>query len=260
MAYDNLTLQTSVVQAMQAANLYLPSGTLPEETLTIIAPDGKSRDYNMGRIDYADLKTFADELDIALHLQNPIVQSLYAKNAKQLANLIRVVQYTTRSGFKGSCGSGNALDALLFRAEQFSNPDIVAATFRTTWLRAIGAIGTLQMICANDGGAIGAKGALTMANNEAIAILGFANPASDPCTSGLQFTYLGTPYNVQNLGFDLSNLVYGDPIKELKQPLLVYPGETILLNNYYYKAGMDEVRPIGLWIKMATNIRALATA
>lgn len=266
MAYDNLVLPISVTQAMQAAGLYLTTGTIPEATLSLVGPTGAERDYNMGRIDYNDLKTFADELDIALRLQNPIMQYLFAKNAVQISELIRVIQYTTRSGFKGSCGSGNALDALLFRAEQFQNPDVDANTARTSWARSVPSLHVAPPVTGNfiesgwtaAGAAHGV--ALAAAANEGLAVLGFANPAADPCVSGVQFTYLGTPYNVQNLSFELSNAFYGDPIIELKQPLIIYPSESALIQVYYYKNGTDELRPIGLWIKMASNIRNLVTA
>ncbi len=263
MAYDNLTFETSVANALRAAGpdggLYRENGKIGQETLRKISPDGKERNYIMGEIDYSDLKTMADELDVVLRLQDPLIQSLFAKNARQIAEMVRVVNYNTRSGFKGSTGSGNALDQLMFRAEQFQSPDAAGILARTTWLRAVG-IGPLQMICAADALGANTHAAYTVAANEALAILGFANTAAAPCTSAFSFTYIGQPYNVQNLQFELASIVYGDVVVELKQPLFVMPGETILLNTYYYQAGNDELRPIGLWVKTANLMRALATS
>ncbi|GAH83020.1 unnamed protein product, partial [marine sediment metagenome] len=135
-------MQTSVIETLKAAGLYKEAGRIMEQMLVTILPNGERREHKMGEIDYADIKIFADELNIALVLQNPLVQSLYAKNAEGLASLIRVINTESASGFKGSVGSGRQLDALLFRAEQFYNPDIeTPATRRTSWLRTITAAG-----------------------------------------------------------------------------------------------------------------------
>lgn len=255
-----MELQYSVVEELRRNNLYDKSGVLPQQDLITIRPDGTQMTHIMAQIDKKDISIFADELDIALLLQNKRVQSLYVKNAVAISQLIRVINYNTRSGFKGSVGAGNQLDAVQLRAEQFSDPLIVAITNRITWIRAVGAPGAAQFITAQDAGAVGLKAALTMAANEGLCILGFANPAAAPCNSAFSIQYLGVNYNVQNLSFEMADPFVGDPIIELKQPLVVYPGENFLMNIYNYQAGVDELRPIGIWVKTATNLRALATS
>lgn len=253
-------METSVVNALITAGLYKPAGKIEEQTLKTIAPDGSTASHIMAEIDYNDLKIFADELDIALTLQNQRVQSLFAKNAVLLAQTIRVVQYNTRSGFKGSKASGNALDFLLFRAEQFQNPDAAGVAARGSFNRAIAVAASLQFITAPDALGANTHAALTMAANEAFALLGFANTSPSPCTSAVQLTYLGQVYNLQNLGFEMFNPFIGDPIVELKQPLVIFPGENGLVDVRYFQNGADELRPIGIWFKIATNLRALATS
>ena len=217
----------------------------------------------MSEITFSDLKIFFDELDIALRLQSPYIQNLYAKNAKQLAQLVRVVNYNTRSGFKGAVGSGNQLDAVLFRAEQFQDPDVNGPTPRLSWVRNLPSLNCAPPAPGNfiENIWVAAHGVpLAAANTEAIALLGFANTAAAPCNSAYQLQYLGVNFNVQNLGFELANFVYGEAVVELKQPLFIYPGENALVTVRYYQNGSDELRPIGLWIKTATNLRALATS
>jgi hypothetical protein len=279
MAYDNLVLEPlSVVQKLRQVGLYAdfapgsltPTNgvkTIQEETLNIVLPNGQSFGHSMGIVDYYDIKIFADELDLKLKLMNPFIQYLFAKNAVELVRAMRGVAYTTgKAGFKGSSGSGNQLDAMLFRAEQFADPDIVANTARTSWARVINGVnvGTSQFIVATDGGALAAKGPLvansTPATAEAICILGFANPAARPCTSAFQPTYLTQAYNVQNCDFELIDDEYGYPAIELAQPLFIWPGESAAISVRYYKQGTDELRPIGLWFKISTNMRALATS
>lgn len=251
---------TSVIQALTDAGLYKSSGRIPEQMLKTITPTGETSEHKMSEIDNADIQIFGNELDIALQLQNHLVQSLFAKNAVGLANLIRVVNTESASGFKGTNGSGRQLDALLLRAEQFTNPAIVfGPTARTTWIRAIGAgdLGAAANFIesATAGDAHGDP--LRMGTTEGLALLGFTNPAAAPCIDALRLTYLAQQYNIQNLDFELANPFIGDAITELKQPLFIYPQETALVEVYYYQAGQDEVRPIGIWVKMSTAMRSL---
>jgi hypothetical protein len=252
MAYDNLFLQpTSVVDVLKntplaslginsPGNLYgqfneenhnpVDGGViaLQEQTLSVVRPDKQTITHTMGLIDRYDVKIFADDLEIKLKNFNPWVQYLFAKRAVALVNLMRGVNYYSKAGFKGSISSGgNALDFMLLRAEQFSDPTIVAATLRTSWVANPGAAGSLQFIIANDGLAVGAKGPLVarsaVPNSEAIAILGFANPAASPCVSALQPVYNTVTYDVQNLSYELTDDEYGYPIIELAQPLSICP-------------------------------------
>jgi len=279
MAYESVTLRPkSVVETLRAAGLYkefAPGSTMPtdgvksvqEELLNIKLPNGTEFSHSMGIIDYYDIKIFADELDLKLKLMNPFVQYLFAKNAVELTRAMRgAVSDAGKSGFKGSSGSGAQMDAMLFRAEEFADPDIVANTARTSWVRVINAanVGTSQFIVATDGAALGAKGPLvaqsTPATAEAICIVGLANPASRPCTSAFQPTYLTQAYNVQPCDFELIDDEYGYPAIELAQPLFIWPGESAAISVRYYRQGTDELRPIGIWFKIATNMRALATS
>jgi len=274
---------TSVVEALKAykgdrkrdgtytfpEGLYKETGRVEEQMLISILPNGERREHKMSEIDFLDLKIFADELDIALKLQNPYVQSLFAKNAVGLANLIRVVNVETASGFKGAVGAGRQLDCLLLRAEQFQDPDagpwpawVVAP--RTSWIRNITAamvlVGPTNFI-ERGTNAVAHGEELPMAVDEAVAILGFANPATTPRIDAVQISYLAQAYNIQNLDFELANPMVGDAICELKQPLYIYPRESALITAKYFLVGAnDETRPIGLWVKMSSNLRALLTS
>jgi len=255
---------TSVVEALKAAALYKETGRIEEQMLVSILPNGEKKEHKMAEIDYLDLKIFADELDIALKLQNPYIQALFAKNAVGLANLVRVVNVETASGFKGTVGAGRQLDAILLRAEQFQDPDVgVWPTYRTSWIRnitaAMAAAGPTNFI-ERATGAVAHGEELLMAFDEGLAILGFANPAAAFCVDAIQITYIGQAYNIQNLDFEMTNPFVGDAIVELKQPLYIYPRESALVTVKYYRAGSDELRPIGLWVKMSSNLRALLTS
>jgi len=256
-------MQTSVVESLKADGLYKETGRIEEQMLKTIIPNGEIKEHKMAEIDYLDIKTFADELDIALKIQNPRVQELYAKNAVGLANLGRVVNVESASGFKGVVGAGRQLDALMLRAGQFQ--EVVGAwavAARTTWVRAIGAgdLGAAANFIERGLGGTAHGQELPMATTEGLAILGFANPAAALCVDSARITYIAQQYNVQNLDFELANPFVGDSLVELKQPLYVFPQETALVEVNYYRAGIDELRPIGLWVKMASNLRNIVNS
>jgi len=256
-------MPTSVVESLKARDLYKDSGRIQEQMLKTITPTGETREHKMAEMDFFDIKIFADELDIALKLQNPLVQSLFAKNAEGLANLVRVVNTETASGFKGTNSSGRQLDAVLLRAEQFQTPvGVWAVAARASWIRAIAAadVAAAANFIERGVGGVAHGEELPMATTEGLAILGFINPAAAPCVDALQISYLAQQYNIQNLDFELANPFIGDAICELKQPLFIFPQETALVTVNYFQVGQDELRPIGLWVKMASNLRNLLTS
>ncbi len=256
---------TSVAETLKAAGLYKETGRIQEEMLISILPNGESKEHKMSEINYLDIKIFADELDIALKLQNPYVQSLYAKNAVSLVSLVRGVNVETASGFKGAVGAGRQLDCLLLRAEQFQDPDIfpIVPTYRTSWIRnitaAMAAAGPTNFI-EDDTAGVAAGTELAMAVDEGFALVGFVDPAAALCVDAVQIDYLAQAYNIQNLDFELTDPFAGSPICELKQPLFIYPRESARVRVKYYRAGQDELRPIGLWVKMSSSLRALLTS
>ncbi len=250
----------SVVEALKAQNLYKETGRIEEQMAVTITASGAEKEHKLAEIDYLDLKTFADEMDIALKLQNPYVQSLYAKNAKMLVDLIRAVNVESGSGFKGAVGSGRQLDALMLRAEQFQDPDEGADTARASWVRVIAAAGGQGNFIVDPTEEDGEKVALEMANEEGLAILGFANPASSPVVDAVKITYVAQAYNIQNLDFELANPFVGDALVELKQPLFIFPKEEALVEVRYFDDGEDHLRPIGLWVKMSSALRNLASS
>ena len=256
-------MQISVVESLKAAGLYKETGRIEEQILKTKLPNGTEREHKMAEIDYLDIKIFADELDIALKLQNPLVQGLFAKNAVGLASLVRVVDVETASGFKGAVGAGRQLDAVLLRAEQFQEvAGVWGVAARASWIRAIGAgdLAAAANFIERGTGAIAHGEELPMGVDEGLALLGFANPAAAPCVDAVQIRYLSQDYNIQNLDFELTNPFIGDAICELKQPLFLCPRETARVQVNYYQVGTDELRPIGLWVKMASNMRALLTS
>lgn len=249
-------METSFVAALTKSGLYKSTGRIEEQMLKTVLPNGEVREHKLSEMDYLDIKTFADELELDLMLQNPRVQSIYAKNCDGMINLIRAVNVETASGFKGAVGSGRQLDALLLRAEQFQLPGGGAAVRRPSWAFNVAAIANIAFIQdLTDTGT-----ALAMALTEGMCVLGFANPGPAPCVDAVQITYLGQAYNIQNLDFALADPFEGYSVVELKEPLYIYPQETALVTVRYYRVGNDELTPLGIWVKMSQNLRNLANS
>lgn len=254
-------MQISVVEVLKAAGLYKEAGRIEEQILITILPNNQRAEHKMAEIDYVDIKTMADELDIALSHMNPIAQSLYAKNAVAIANAVRVVNVESASGFKGAVGSGRQLDLLLLRSEQFANPDVAVNTPRTTWERGVAGAGQMHFIELMPG-AVAHGEDLAMGTTECLMIFGFADPVwvGAACPDAIQLRYLAQDYNIQNCDFSLVQPFLNTPIVEIKEPFVIYPRETGRVEVYYFQAGDDWLQPVGLWIKMAQNLRALATS
>jgi len=265
-------MNTSIIATLSAAGLYKDNGRMAEQTLKTILPDGQITEHLMAEIDYYDLKTLADELEVKLEHENPIIQAIYAKNAVAIANTVRTVNVESASGFKGAVGSGRQLDAVILRPEQFHDPDQAPAAApagrRVTWDRTLAIAPVVPSISVANNyivdDACNILGALpqvplTMAATEALLFFAFTDPAAQPCVTALQITYLGRLYNIQVTDFDLAQVFSGFPLFELKEPLILYPREGALIQVIYDRAVTDEMRPIGLWIKMSQNLRALTT-
>uniref|UniRef100_A0A6M3LZA2 Uncharacterized protein n=1 Tax=viral metagenome TaxID=1070528 RepID=A0A6M3LZA2_9ZZZZ len=259
-------MNTSVIETLKVAGLYRDNGRMAEQTLKTILPDGQITEHLMAEIDYYDLKTLGDELEVKLEQENPIIQAIYARNAVAIANAVRVVNVDSASGFKGAVGSGRQLDAVILRPEQFHDPDLAAgvapANRRVTWDRTIvapgpPAISTALNYIVDDTCGIAGVIPLTMAATEALCLFAFTDPAAQPCVTAFQITYLGRVYNIQITDFDLTQVFSGFPLFELKEPLIIYPREGALIQAIYNREVTDEMRPIGLWIKMSQNLRAL---
>ncbi|GAI78863.1 unnamed protein product, partial [marine sediment metagenome] len=186
-------MKTSVIESLKAAGYYREAGRMAEQTLKTILPDGQITEHLMAEIDYYDLKTLGDELEVKLAHENPIIQALYAKNAVAIANAVRVVNVESASGFKGAVGSGRQLDVVILRPEHFHDPDAPGTwTARRTWDRAINVFGGAIPSVAVAGGVdfivhptttVGVPVHLTMATTEALLIFAFADPAAQPAVT-----------------------------------------------------------------------------
>ena len=254
--------ENKVANAMKAADYYrdgtndeLKSQYMEEQTITLA---GKS--YTLSKISYLDAKIFAVELDTILMNQNPLVHDIFAKYAVSAFDLVRMVNVNTKQGFKGALASGNELDFVLMMARQFQDPDVAVQTRRTTWIRTIGAgmIANVQQFFEDLTGAVAAQ-EQTMLEEEGQIWLAFYNPAQVPCVDAFQIQMNTEPYDIQSLDFDFVHTQSGDVIIEFKEPWTLPPEQSGLIDVHYFQAGADEMRPIGLWVKMARNLRALLT-
>lgn len=247
--------ERKVRQVMMDAGLYkegtrdqLRGDFIAEEDVTIA---GKS--YTLSKISYLDSKIFTDELDTILVQQNPLIHEIFAKNAVTLFDAIRMTNVNTKQGFKGALASGNELDFTLMMARQFYDPDN-STNKRTTWVRTISSTGSKQYF---EGATSGVE--LTMGEEEGMVWLAFYNPAQQSCVDAFQITMNTEPFDLQSLDFEQVHLQTGDVIIELKEPWTLPPEQSGEISAYYSRTGTDEMRPLGIWVKMAKNLRTLTT-
>ena len=250
----------------EGTNEELRTQFIEEETITLA---GKS--YTLSRISYLDSKIFTNELDTILVQQNPLIHEIYAKNAVSMFDLVRMVNVNSKQGFKGALASGNELDFTLFMARQFQDPDAVKVANgprRTSWVRTV----TLAMAPVATQGALNSffedrvaatrtvpPTEHTMLEEEGMIWLAFYNPAAVPVIDAFQITMNTEPFDVQSLDFEQVHIETGDVIIELKEPWTLPPEQSGKIDVWYFQAGTDETRPLGIWVKMAKNLRTLAT-
>ncbi len=249
----------TVKQVMTDANLYkegskeeLKSSFIEEETVEL---GGKT--YTLSKIAYYDAKIFADEMDTILARQNPLIHDVFARNAVNMFDLVRMVNTNSKQGFKGAQASGNELDFNLFMARQFQDPDGAVQTRRTSWVRNIASVGAKSFFEDLAGAVADAEQA--MGEEEGMIWLAFYNPAQQSCIDAFQITMNTELYDIQALDFEQVQLDMGDVIIEFKEPWTLPPEQSGELRAYYYQTGTDETRPLGIWVKQARNLRALAT-
>lgn len=245
----------TVERAMRDASLVkdgsreeLKNSFIAEETVDI---GGKT--YTLSKISFWDAKMFASELDAMLQRQNPRIHDIYGRNAVSCFDLVRMVNTETKQGFGGSGGSGNQLDFNHFMARRFYDPDS-STNARASWVRTISSIGSKNFF---EGATAGAE--LTMAEEEGMIWLGWYNPSLSPVVDAFQILMNTEAFNQQALDFDQVDDDEGDVIIEFKQPWTLPPEQSGEILAHYFATGTDDMRPIGLWVQMAKNMRNIAT-
>jgi len=236
---------------------------VPESTIKLGRPP---KDYTLAKLSYADIKRLADEMDVLVVNLNPILQELYVKNAMAILDAVRMVNGNTKQGFKGALASGNELDISFLGPRLFHDPDAAAAAVRASWVRTI----TAAIVTARDAPYINdlttaawappaalAEVELAMIEEEALVLLGFVNDAATPCSNGFQITMNTEPYDIQEMDFELVQPLAGTALWEMKEPWTIPPEQSGWLHLRYFRAGTDECKPIGVFVRMARNMRAL---
>lgn len=242
----------TVKEVMKAAGLY-KDGSKAELSREFIEEDtveigGKS--YTVSRIAYWDAKIFTLELDGILQRQNPFIHDIYARNAVSIFDLVRMVNLNSKQGFKGMSGSGNELDLILLSQPRLLYDPDSSGNTRTTWERTIATVGSKNFF---EGASTGTE--CTMAEEEGCIWLAMYNPALDPCVDAVKITMNTEPFNGQGLDFMEAQEYQGDPIIELKEPWTLPPEQSGEIETYYFQTGTDEMRALGVWVKMARNLR-----
>jgi len=225
-----------------------------------------AKDYDLAKLSNADINRLGDEMDTLVANLNPIIQDLYVKNAQTILNAVRMVQDNSKQGFKGALASGNELDIQFLGPRLFQDPDAAAGTRRTTWVRTITAAIVAYRDCPyiNDltspifaPPAVPVEVELTMVEEEALVLLGFVNDAATPCSNGFQITMNRDVYDIQDMDFEMAQPLTGTALWEMKKPWTLPPEQSGWVHLRYFRAGLDECKPIGVWVRMARVTRAL---
>ncbi|MBA7709552.1 hypothetical protein ES703_118473 [subsurface metagenome] len=153
-------------------------------------------------------------------------------------------------------------------ARQLKDPDVLATLAttgrRSTWVRTINPAAAAAPNVGieyfyEDGLAAAHGNEQVMTEEEGMVWLAFYNPAMTPCVDAFQITMNTEPFDIQSLDFEQVHLQTGDVIIEMKEPWTLPPEQSGLIEVHYFQAGTDEMRPLGIYVKQARNLRALLT-
>jgi len=214
---------------------------------------------SMASISKSDVEKFGFEMDQAIRHLHPAVQDILVRNAGALLDTVRVLNVETKAGFRGAAGSGNTIDFKISNAGDYYDPDgATDTTVRTQWKRYISAITTSTAGDKYITGTGGSAADWTMSEEQALLLLGFTDKAGEAKVDALQITYAGDPMNIQMLHFDQAavgeqNLV----VMELKEPAMIAPEQSIMVNVRYNDIGWDYLQPIAVMFERSIDMRSL---
>lgn len=192
----------SVYEELAQHGLVGKDGMVPEVQINVQGIGG-GYTWVLSPINMQDLETFAVELDNRLTGQHPAFKSLFIKSAYAFTALIRAANIHSRQGFKGARAMGNELDAVPLGADLFQDPDATSNANRVSWRRQILGPGKRQFICGQEGQGPNRYNSLMIGEDEAFGIVGYLNPAQDPCAYAVQIEEQGTRGPLERLDFGM---------------------------------------------------------
>ena len=193
----------------------------------------------------AELAIFKTELAIiASRQRNQAIADLIARKAPRVLDLVRVVNYETKQGFKGAGARGNEL---------ILNPIRVGDVGRTTWFVSVTASGAANWI----GSSASTRG-MTVSSLPVLGhiYLGFVDQVATPKVDAVQLVKNGDPWPEEVLDFDWRGNADELALHELKQPWTIPPAENYYMPVRYYITGDDKLVPIAFAVKRATDVIA----
>ena len=227
----------------------LQSNYIADETITI-----NGRQYTLKQITQWDVKVFADELDARLRRMDPFLWEIFANNALSCLVAMRLANNEDGQGFGGAVGNGNQIDDAIFAARTFYDPDNLPNR-RASWERTIAAAGPKDFIVG-----AGAASQLALTKYESLIFLAWYNPSDTPCVDMFQIKYNTITYDWQEMDFEETNVMNGDPVVEFKEPWILPPNESGRIQVSYYKTGTDSMRPIGLYFKESKQTQDMTSS
>lgn len=239
-------------------------GAIPTATETILAymrgPEHKKdavfirdKEYAAKDLSADDLEILIEELDTMVDREaNPVIAAIIARGAPRVLDAVRMVNSSSKAGYKGAVARGPELVANPLDVDDMSSAQN-GATAKTTWLATITSVGgagyagtatyDIQML-------------VSSLPNLAHVILGFVDPVEVPKVSMVQLIKNSDAWSREYVTLNWRD-TFGNnatPVYELKQPWMVPPGEEYYIAANYYITGDDKLQPIGFAVKRATDI------
>lgn len=211
--------------------------------------------YDAANPSQEDFQVFVDEMVVlSKRLRHPFVSDIIARGAKFVWDAVRLVNVTTRNGYKGVAGRGDALVFMPFELRDTGSAGGFPGTNpRSTWVVNRTATGAARLYPA-------ANTVDMLINSLPVlshVILGWIDPVSYPKAASVQLVY-DDPWPEEFLDWHWreAQAHYETPVYELRQPWIITPGRTYRVNARYDATGQDKLQPIAFTIKRARDLNA----
>ena len=202
----------------------------------------------------------AEMVVITKRTRNPTIADIIARNSPRLWDAVRMVNTTTKIGYKGAGARGASLLFNPLEPRDFGRAGGFPGTSPPdSWLQVPATVGAARLWPPTSGTIDMTISSLPVLS---LVIFGFVDPVAVPKANIVQLVLAGDAWAEEVLDWEWRE-GFGEnetPVYELKQPWVIQPGASYRVSVRNYITGEDRLTPIGFSVKRASDIIAsLAT-
>lgn len=211
--------------------------------------------------DTPDWQIFKEEVKAIVRRQRNVrIADMIARRAPFAWDVVRMVNWNTKNGFRGSYARGDQLALNVLEDRDFGRAGGFPGTSPPTgWFVSVATSGGTRLWPPTSGSVVLTVSSLPVIGHT---IFGFMDPVAVPKVSTVQLVLDSDPWTEEVVDFEYRDS-QGDseaPLYELRTPWVIRPGASYRVSVRYYLTGDDKLTPIGFSVKRAVEtIASIAT-